>query len=274
MTPIPDISSLLPDDETVRGRRDALVREVSTTAGAARPSSRLAARPRLLLAIVALFLMGAGGAVASGVFSADDVQVDSGIFCYRDPEIKENNWMNVLPTADPLAACAKRWEEGVGVIAHDRGPGPAPELVACARAGDPVHVFPSSDPGLCRRLQLEPLPADYAAAGAAAKRANDGVNAIDRRNGMGLLEPLATGCASPQTMADSLRERLDDLGYEDVEVAIKGNQPCAFGYQAVGDKIGVLTISETDGVKRAEQMTAPPGHDSARSYPSLPRLSP
>jgi hypothetical protein len=255
MTPTPDISSLLPDDETVRARRDALVREVSARAGAAaaRPSARFTARPRLLLAVVGLFLLGAGGAVASGVLSADDVQVDSGIVCYHDPEIKALNWMNIPPAADPIAACAKLWEEGVGVIAYERGPGPAPKLVACARAGDPVHVFPSNDPSLCRHLKLEPLPADYAAAGAASERAYDGQSEIERRDSLGLLDRLLTGCASPQAMADDLRERLDGFGYEDVEVMIRGGKPCALGFSVVGDSLGVDTISEAEGVMRAKQ---------------------
>jgi hypothetical protein len=153
MTPTPDIDVLLPDDETVRARRDALVEELGGT-GATR-SAR--APRRLALVLAALAVAGGGAATAAGLFSADDVKVEAGVGCYDRPALRAD--ITVMhATADPVAACAELWRAGtVDGAPHAE----APPLVACTGKGEPVRVMPGSGPEVCTRLGLVPLPDDY-----------------------------------------------------------------------------------------------------------------
>lgn len=79
---------------------------------------------------------------------------ESSVYCYDRPA--PGGDIAVVHGADPVAACMEVWREG----AMDTSRGPAsPDLVACVKAGEYVaQVFPSSDPELCRRLGLVPLP--------------------------------------------------------------------------------------------------------------------
>jgi hypothetical protein len=152
MTPTPDIDVLLPDEDAVRARRDALVDELR------RPSTvpRLPIAPRRLVLLLALLLAASGGAAATGLFTADDVKVEAGVGCYASADL--HTTISVMPaTPDPVAACAEVWREG----AIDGRTGFAPPLVACSGQDEPVRVMPSDDPNICARLGLLPLPADY-----------------------------------------------------------------------------------------------------------------
>jgi hypothetical protein len=153
MTPTPDIDVLLPDDETVRARRDALVDELRRA-----PAPRLVVAPRRLALMLTLSMaLGAGAAAAAGVFSADDVKVEAGIGCYERADLHAT--VSVMPaTPDPVAACAELWREGA---IDGRTTGDAPPLVACTGQDEPVRVLPSDDPDICARLGFSPLPADY-----------------------------------------------------------------------------------------------------------------
>ncbi|HYV15109.1 MAG TPA: hypothetical protein VE972_03740 [Conexibacter sp.] len=153
MAPTPDIDVLLPDDETVRARRDALVDELRRA-----PAPRLVVAPRrLALMLTLLMALGAGAAAASGVFSADDVKVEAGVGCYDRAALRATVSL-MAATPDPVAACAALWREG---YIDGRTTGDAPPLVACTGEDQPVRVMPGDGPKTCAGLGLEPLPADY-----------------------------------------------------------------------------------------------------------------
>jgi hypothetical protein len=162
MTPTPDIDVLLPDEETVRARRDALVDELRRARGV-----RPARTTRRLALVLAALLTAAGGATAAGLFSADDVKVEAGIGCYDRAELRTDTAI-IGPVADPVAICAALWREGV---VDGRPRAAAPPLVACTGKDQPVRVMPGDGPETCAALGLEPLPADYPQA---ALRTNSG----------------------------------------------------------------------------------------------------
>lgn len=116
----------------------------------------------MFVAVTALFALSAGGAVAGGVFSADDVAVGAGIGCYETAALDANTTV-MSPTPDPVAACAALWRQG----AIDGTGGDAPRLVACSAQDRPALVFPG-DADTCIRLGLKPLPRDYGTAVEAA----------------------------------------------------------------------------------------------------------
>lgn len=228
----PDISPLLPDEETIRSRREALT---DTVAGSRRGRGPARAR-RVLIAVAALLLLLGGAALAAGVFSADDVAVDAGVGCYDRPLLHADVTI-FHAAADPIAKCAKLWREGV--VDTRRGPA-SPHLVACTGNGKPVYVFPGPD-GVCDRLGLVPLPADYAPRGAAHARAFRALFEI------GELPPSPkVDCLSPRTAARRARARLAAT-HAEVAVSIQGDQPCAREYRPVGGHIVVITFSRARG---------------------------
>ena len=156
MTLTPDIDVLLPDEETVRARRDALVDELRRGARGARP----ARSARRLALVLAALLTIAGGAAAAGLFTADDVNVQAGVGCYDRAALQADTTI-MGPVADPVAACAALWREGV---VDDRPTAEAPPLVACTGKDQPVRVLPGDGPDTCSGLGLVPLPDDYSQA--------------------------------------------------------------------------------------------------------------
>jgi hypothetical protein len=163
MTLMPDIDVLLPDEEIVRSRRDALVDELRRGARGVRP----ARTARRLALVLAALLTVAGGAAAAGVFSADDVKVQAGVGCYQRAALQADITI-VGPVADPVAVCAALWREGV---VDGRPVAEAPPLVACTGKDQPVRVLPGDGADTCSGLGLVPLPADYSQA---AVRTNKG----------------------------------------------------------------------------------------------------
>jgi len=240
----PDISSLLPDDATIAGRRRVLEAEL-------RPGRNLLLRRRLAVAVVALVALGAGAAWATGVFSAEEISFQAGVGCYSEARLHGPR-LSVIVTraaADPVAKCEKYWREGVvdttlrrlgreGKIdyPHDSYP---PHLVACARPGDAIRVFPGPD-AVCEELELEPLPKDYAAPGREAAKAYTSWNRILARR-MQVLE--AGHCRSPEPLAERARELLAAAGYSDVPVRISDDGPCAKSVESRGRAIEVITTS-------------------------------
>lgn len=240
----PDISALLPDDATVRARREALVAELRPQRRRRRP--RPAGR-RLIVAAVALVAVSGGVAWAAGAFTADDVSLEAGIGCYSQPRLHGNNLAvaGTHSSADPVAKCAKYWREGaIG------GGGPSsPHLVACTEQGGGVSVFPGPD-DLCARLGLEALPADFAPAGREAGRAYTAW--------FKFLMDKATvppgDCRSPQVIAQQVRARLAKTSYSDVKVVIRKEGPCARMVDAEGVAIEVFTGSRSED--RQQQLGA------------------
>lgn len=165
MTEKPDISALLPDDATLTARRRALEAELR------RPRRRLrrAPRRRLGAAVLALVALGGGAAWAAGVFSAQDISFRDGVGCYSEARLHGPR-LSVTVTraaADPVAKCERYWREGVvdtvqrrlareGKIEYPRGRYP-PRLVACARPGSGIAVFPGAE-AVCEKLGFESLP--------------------------------------------------------------------------------------------------------------------
>jgi hypothetical protein len=233
-----DISVLLPDENTVRARREALVAELQ-------PDGPRRRRPvgtrRLLVAVAALLVLSGGAALASGVFSADDIAVGAGVGCYERDSLQANAAI-YISAADPIAKCEKTWREGAMTGGDSTK---VPHLVACTAENQPVMVFPGARDAVCERLGLVPLPSDYAPAGRAHARAYAALFELISR---GSPAPNSS-CSSAQAQASFARNLLSDT-YPDVAVSIEGNGPCAGGYELAGEqanRIGVITVSRGHG---------------------------
>lgn len=234
----PDISVLLPDDAALRTRREALTAEL-------RPGGPHRRRPvgtrRLLVAVAALLVLSGGAALASGVFSADDIAVGAGVGCYERPSLQASAAI-YISAADPVAKCERTWREGAMTGGDSTK---VPHLVACTAENRPVMVFPGAGDEVCERLGLVTLPADYAPAGKAHANAHAALFELKSR---GAPAP-SSACPSPQAQAVFARDRLANT-YPDVPVTIEGSEPCAGGYEFAGeqsDRIGVITVSRARG---------------------------
>ena len=243
----PDISALLPDQVTVAAMRSAVAAELSRPTGRRRKRAR---RRPIILALGATLVLGGGVALAAGVFSADDVDLAAGVACYNKPRFQGDDIaVTGFPTsADPLAKCARLWREGI--VDSNRG-STSPHLVACSEPGAGIAVFPGPDE-LCDRLDLEPLPADFAAAGREAGRA---YTAWSR-----LLTDLQTvpagSCPAPEALAARVRARLADSEYSDVSVVVSDAGPCAREVDPEGAAIAVLTGSRFEDRQRGLERLA------------------
>lgn len=232
----PDISALQPDEGAEQARREALIAELR---GKRRPQRTGPGVRKLAVAVAAAFVLSGGAALAAGLFSADDVSLEAGIGCYSQAELGGGHLRAVShSSADPVAKCAKYWREGL--IGGDPAP-TSPHLVACTEEGAGVSVFPGPD-GLCKRLGLEPLPADFASAGRTAARAY----AAWFKFLMYDAEVPGGECRSPQEMAGQARARLAKTQYSDVGVVIQGDEPCATMVNPEGGAIAVFTTSRSE----------------------------
>jgi hypothetical protein len=238
----PDISALQPDEAAERARREALVAELR---GPLRPR-RVRGAKRLALAVLAMLAFGGGVAWAAGLFSADDVSLEAGIACFSEPRLHGHDLAVTYThaSAEPLAKCAKYWREGVMDV--DRGSVAPPQLIACTKQDAGVFVFPGPA-GLCGRLGLEPLPADFAAAGREAGRAYTAWFKFL----MDDAEVPAGECRSPREMAEKARARLAKTAYGDVRVVVRGDWPCARMIDPEGGAIVVFTTSRTEDRRQA-----------------------
>lgn len=248
MNPTLDISSLLPGEEAVRRRREALV-ESLPPADPRRPGPRRRRRasPKLLVALACLLVASAGVAVAAGVFSADEIAVGDGVGCYAQPSLRASAAI-FAAAADPVAKCSRVWREGVLTGGRSTD---VPHLVACTGDGEPIRVFPAGGDGVCGRLGLVPLPADYAAVGRAHARAYAALSVLLSR------EARAPGgpCPDPKARVGFAR-RLLAAEYADVPVVVEGRKPCAGGYELsknrAADRIAVRTVSRRRAAAIAE----------------------
>lgn len=241
MRPAPNTAPLLPSAATVRARREELVVIVSP-ASARRGMGRVR---RALVVAVALLALGAGAAWAAGAFSASEMDIDAGVGCFDRPSLHADVTI-FHAAADPVAKCGRLWREGV--VDTRRGPS-SPHLVACTGDHKPVYVFPGPD-GVCERLGLVPLPADYAPLGTAHARAFRALFEI------GELRP-GGACLPPAVAANQARAKLRAVGAT-VAVSVQGSGPCAHEYRAVGGRIAVVTSSAA--VAEAEQRSVRIGH--------------
>lgn len=236
MTPKPDLSALLPDEDTIRARRTALANVLQPTA---RRGGRV--RTRVLFAVAALFVAGGGAAWATGVFSADDVDPEGGVYCMDRPSFR-GGATGFVAAADPVEKCERFWRQGV----IRRGDTTPPPLVACTKEDAGVMVFPGG-PATCERLGLVPLPPGYAPIATARARAYAALHRM--RISLTQFPVSIAECVPPQKQVEVARARLARLGdrYRDVEVAIEGDEPCGGGYELADDHIAVLTVSEERG---------------------------
>lgn len=240
MTPPHDLDVLLPDEATVRARRGALVGELrGASAGA--PRRRFGRRRgfgrRLAVTVVALVAAGTAGAAATGLFSAADVDIRAGIGCYSEPKLDAQAISIVGARPDPVATCTLMWRRGQVTTASRT----VPPLVACTSERGPVRVFPSRDPALCARLELRPLPADYARAGTQALKDSWTMRHLAR------LPEAMTPCPSPPALIRIARANQWLAG---LRMTVAGDGPCAGPLVVRGNVVLVTTLSRERAAER------------------------
>jgi hypothetical protein len=255
----PDTSSLLPDDATLAARRRALEAELAPPPR----TLRRVPRRRLAVAVVALVALAGGAAWAAGVFSANEISFEAGMGCYSEARLRGSRLSITIghAAADPVAKCEKYWREGVvdtglrrlgreGKIDYPPKHYP-PHLVACARPGSAIAVFPGQD-DVCEKLGMEPLPADYAAPGREAARAYTAWNRFLARS----IQVRPGRCAAPEPIAERARGLLETHGYGDVQVRVSDDGPCAKSVELRGRAIEVTTSTpREDNTARLEDKT-------------------
>jgi hypothetical protein len=224
MNPSPDISSLLPDPDDVRRRREALVAEARADSDA--PSAGAVRRRwiRTLVAVGAGATLSLGGlAGAAALFSGSDVDVSAGTGCYDSTDLENVSISIIRPSADPVAACRGVWRSK-GTTKR------VPPMIACSSEGGAVRVFPSSDRSICRKLDLRPLPKDYAPIGARAAAIRDAVAG---------LEDLTDPCHTVDGLSRTVRVRLQRANISGVPVTVVRNGgSCAFA-EANGTEVRI-----------------------------------
>jgi hypothetical protein len=237
MTPTPNITPLLPDDQTLEARRAAFVNELrSQTAPAPRVGAgRRRPTRRVALVACALLATGATAAGATVLLSSKDVAVPDGVGCYDAPSLDANTTI-IGPKPDPVAACAALWRKGdIDGTPHAT----APALVACTAADKPVYVVPGA-PQTCERLNLKALPDDYADAARQTARIQAALRSFD---------PGATvdvACTSPATAAHRARALLVRANVGAAAVTITRDGPCAARYEIHQATVTITTQSTAD----------------------------
>jgi hypothetical protein len=247
-----DTETLLPDVGGRQARRRALEGELSRPARGPRRPARIGA------AALALLVLGTGVAWAAGAFSANDISFKAGVGCYSEARLHGPRLSVSIfhAAADPVAKCEKYWREGVidttlrrlgreGKIDYPRGPYP-PHLVACAKPGSPIFVFPGGA-GVCERLEHEPLPDDYAPNGRKAARAYTAWNEILASR----IQVKPGQCTRPGPIGAQAERLLSRHGYGDIAVRISDSGPCAKSVESRGRAIEVQTTTpQEDGLEQ------------------------
>jgi hypothetical protein len=144
---------------------EALGDEVERAAAARIAGRRGRLRRRLAIGGLGFALVATGVAAASGVLSGSPEQLaSSGIACFERASLNAN--VTVVPGDDrtPIETCRQLM-------------GTDSPLVACA--SEAVHVFPGGA-DTCRRLGMEPLPPEYAAARAKVEALERAVRRLER----------------------------------------------------------------------------------------------
>jgi hypothetical protein len=182
---------------------DAIEAAIST-----RPSTR---RPRVsrgaLLALAAAVALAVAAVAVARVLSSSDELAARSIACYSAPDLGSTVTI-IADGKSPTAACA--------AVLRQTGD-PVAALVACSN-GSSVAVFPGSDPALCARLKLQPLPAGFAASQAKVARLAAGVAALEARS----------DCPTANGLAGSVQQLLDRQGWAGwrAEVQQPSRGPC------------------------------------------------
>jgi hypothetical protein len=164
-------------------------------------------RGGLVLVAVAVALAIAAIAVAHVLSSADELTTRS-IACYTGPGLGGDITV-VANDQAPVAACAEAYRKmGQSV----------PQLVACA-TGSIVAVIPGTSPAACARLNLQQLPAGYAASQAKTAEFARSVTALEAQH----------DCASPAALARSVQKLLVQQGWTGWTAEIRSPLagPCA-----------------------------------------------
>jgi hypothetical protein len=146
-------------------------------------------RRRLLGGALGIAIAAAGAAAASGVFSDPQTLAATPVSCYDARSLARNVAVVSAGEATPIETCRR-------VLGID-GP-----LVACAEPTVTVHVFPGRA-GTCRKLGLEPMPRDYAAARQRVNAFARDVMALERRS----------GCLPPAEFARHVQALLERSGW-------------------------------------------------------------
>ncbi len=244
MTSEPEITVLLPDERETSALRDAMTAEVEAM-GSRR--SRLSFRSRRgrgpsRLAVILVTLctvgIGAGLAGAAGVFSAEEMEVEAGIGCYSEATLTPKSTTIIGPRQDPIAACAELWRQGV---VKPGSKGMVPPLVACTGVDQPVRVMPGKDASVCARLDLVPLPADYADASAATERLQLALKSLGKGEYPGASGP---ACKSPVGAVDQAVAKLERGGFTGIPISIEGDRPCAGHFDVEDDGLNLITATE------------------------------
>lgn len=207
-------------------RRRALLDEVfpleseGRAARPVRPGPRAPGRRwRRRLALAALVPAAlVGGAIAySAAAHRTAEQLGNQATCFSAPSLDAPAAGSPFTGQDLGAFCRRQWSSG-SITWPPRGPAPA-RWIACADAAG-VDVFPRTDPGLCDRLGLQPLPPGY-------------YEEVPRYSA---LEAEAfgrfsdSGCVTAQRARPILRRILDRHGYASWRVderRFTGTTPCA-----------------------------------------------
>ena len=139
------------DDADARCRA-AIEREIAREQRAAR---RRRVPRRVTVPLVALLAGVAGGGAYAALSTPE--KLSAGIECHLDQSRDGSGAVVSVDGRSPIEACRRLWADGA--LDPNAHAAPAP-LRACVdpAGGGAIHVFPSADPGVCRRVGLEAGP--------------------------------------------------------------------------------------------------------------------
>lgn len=162
--------------------------------------------------------IGTGGGLAAAFIGRGHVsKPEGGTICRAAPELDSAAIVLGGISADPIADCARFWQNGQ--LPDDNDPGsldhPVPELFVCVDQRGALDVYPRLGDESCSTLGLE--EADVAAAAA------DPIVALQER----LVDELGRHCVTIKEAQQAARAALHDYGLDDWSIVIQeGDGPC------------------------------------------------
>ncbi len=160
--------------------RSALQHEFEREHRGQRPRVRRRIRRTLVLPL-SLLLVGVFGVVGYATLSSSSTASD-GIDCHLDASVDGSGTIVGLDGRSATATCAQLWADGA--IGHGVSAPPAPLHACVARDGSgAIHVFASTDVGICARVGLleDPTAGTDAAShrfGLFAAQVNEQLNSV------------------------------------------------------------------------------------------------